>query len=92
MMILFVMIFVSMMMMVRVMNMILITTCEMKARTVGRCESRFSPGMSVTCDVRRCHVEITKNSLIAQLLDCFNWRRSIVSKRMFDASSCRNLQ
>ena len=59
------MMFVIMMMMVRLMNMILISTCEMKARTVGRCESRFSPGMSVTCDVRRCHGEITKNSLIA---------------------------
>ena len=59
------MMFVIMMKMVRLMNMILISTCEMKARTVGRCESRFSPGMSVTCEVRRCHGEITKNSLIA---------------------------
>ena len=57
------MFFVIMMMMVMIFVMlIMITTCEMKARTVGRCESRFSPGMSVTCDVRGCHGEITKNS------------------------------
>ena len=59
------MIFVSMMVIMMVVMLMLKITCEMKARTVGRCESRFSPGMSVTCDVRRCHGEITKNTLIA---------------------------
>ena len=58
------MMFVIMMTMMFVMLMLL-TTCEMKARTVGRCESRFSPGMSVTCDVKKCHGEIIKKSLIA---------------------------
>ena len=48
------MIFMMMIMMMVFVILMLITTCEMKARTVGRCESRFSPGMSVTCEVRRC--------------------------------------
>ena len=62
--IMMVMIFVSMMMIMMLVMLMLKITCEMKARTVGRCESRFSPGMSVTCDVRSCHGEIIKNSLI----------------------------